>query len=67
MRIRLIFDDWRKKGESVFSTEEGIKLFSGDFYSGTTFNGKIQLDRLQEEKIRKAINEGYQPVFWITK
>lgn len=67
MKIKMIFDDWRKNGRSVYSVEECLKLSSGDFHSGTTFNGKIQLDRLQEEEIRKAINEGYQPVFWITE
>lgn len=66
MKIKMVFDDWRKKGESVSSTEECIKLSSGDFHSGTTFNGKIHLNKAQEEELKMAIEDGYNPVFWIT-
>lgn len=66
MKIKLIFDDWRKEGRSVYSVEECLKLSSGDFHSGTTFIGKIHLDKSQEEELKMAIEDGYNPVFWIT-
>lgn len=66
MQIKLIFDDWRKNGRSVYSVEECFKLSSGDFHSGTTFKDKIKLNKDKEEELCKVINDGYQPVFWIT-
>lgn len=67
MKIKMVFDDWRKKGRSVYSVEECLKLSSGDFHSGTTFNGKINLGESQKEELKRAIEDGYNPVFWITE
>ena len=66
MKIKLVFLDWKMKGESVYSTEVGNELSKGDFHSGTTFMGEIKLDLEQESEIRKAIMLGYQPCFWIS-
>jgi len=65
MKIKLVFYDWNLNGKSVYNTEEGIELSSGDFHSGTTFRGEINLDSDQEEEIRKAILLGYQPCFLV--
>ncbi len=65
LKIKLVFDDWRKQGESVYSTEEGFELSWGDFHSGTTFDGNIALDSEQSIELEKAIKDGYTPVFWV--
>jgi len=63
MRVKLVFDDWKKQGNSVYNTEKGVELSSGDFHGGTTFNGEIHLDGEQEEKLRVALMAGYTPSF----
>ena len=65
MKIKLVFDDWRTCGKSVYNTEEGVELSSGDFHSGTTFEGEIVLDAEQEEELKKRLGDRYQPVFWV--
>jgi len=67
MKIKLVFEDWQKNGESVYSTANGIDLTLGDFHSGTTFNGEIELTKDQEEELNDAMAKGYYPVFWVTK
>lgn len=68
MKIDLVFYDWIKKGgKSVYSTIEGIHLSTGDFHSGSTFAGQILLDSEQEAELLQALDEGYEPVFWIMK
>jgi len=63
MKVKLIFDDWKLKGYSVYNTEVGIELSTGDFHSGTTFNGDIHLDSEQAEELRIAFMAGYTPSF----
>ena len=65
MKIKLIFMDWRKKGNSIYSTEEGWGLSMGEFHGGTTFEGTIKLDKEQTIELNRAIEVGYQPCFWI--
>jgi hypothetical protein len=65
MKIKLIFDDWKKQGKSVYNTEKGIELSNGDFHSGTTFDGIIELNQEQHEELKQALEEFYNPVFWI--
>ena len=67
MKIKLVFQDWRKEGKSVYATPEGINLAMGAFHGGSTFDGEINLGNWEEKELRKAIEEGYQPVFWVTK
>ena len=67
MKIKLVFDDWRKKGKSIYNTSEGIALSNHGFHSGSTFDGEINLGNWEEKELRKAIEEGYQPVFWVTQ
>ena len=45
MKIKLIFHDWVKNGESVYDTEDGIELSLSDFHSGTVFYREIRLDK----------------------
>lgn len=65
--IKLVFDDWKKNGKSIYSTQKGVDLSAGDFHSGTTFKGEIHLNPEQEKEFKKALKQGYQPAFWITK
>jgi len=66
MKIKLIFNDWQKTGKSVYYSSEGIELSKGDFHSGTTFDGMINLDAWQEKEFRETLEKGYQPVFWVS-
>ena len=63
MKVKLVFEDWKKRGYSIYNTEKGIELSSGDFHSGTTFNGEIHLDGEQIEELKRAFYDGYTPSF----
>jgi len=65
MKIKLVFADWCKEGDSVYSTEKGIELSAGCFHSGSTFDGEIELDKFDELELRSSIQYGYEPVFWV--
>ncbi len=67
MKIKLVFDDWRKSGKSVYNAEKGVSLSSGDFHSGSTFTGEIHLDDEQYVEFLEALNDGFNPVFIIYK
>ena len=64
MKVKLVFD-WRKIGEadSIYSTELGIALSSGDLHSGTVFDAELILDKETEMDIRLAFQTGAYPVF----
>ena len=66
MKIKLVFDDWQKKGISVYCTTDGVELSFGNFHSGTTFDGEIELTKEDEEELSEAIKKGYQPIFWVS-
>ncbi len=65
VQVKLAFLDWRKKGESVYNTPEGLELSTGDFHSGTTFSGEIHLPPEEARELKEAIRAGYQPCFWL--
>jgi len=68
MKINLVFDDWIGKDmKSVYNTINGTHLSIGNFHSGTTFSGQILLDSEQEDELLQALDEGYRPVFWISR
>jgi hypothetical protein len=67
MKVKLVFLHWQQKGRSIYNTERGNDLSMGDFHSGTTFEGEIELDEEQEVELFKAIQAGFQPCFWIAK
>ena len=66
MKINLVFDTWRVWGRDIYGTMEYIELSSGQFHSGTTFHGTIELDDGDAEELRKAMDDGYRPTFWIS-
>ncbi len=63
MKIKLVFDDWKLKGKSIYNTETGIELSSGDFHSGTTFDGDIWGQPEQMKELQDAMRAGYTPSF----
>ena len=65
MKIRLVFDDWKKDYKSVYSTEKGVDLSMGPFHSGTIFEGEIDLHSSEEEELAKAMEAGFVPHFYI--
>ncbi len=67
MRIKLVFEDWQKRGISIYNAEEGVELSMGLFHSGTTFDGEIYFNSEDQAEFEEALNKGYQPTFWIAK
>jgi len=69
LKVKLVFYDWLKTGKSIYiePSEDGCGLSMGDFHSGSTFDGKIELDADQEKEFEEAIAKGYQPCFWVGK
>lgn len=67
MKIKLVFKDWHQKGKSIYANKEFFELSKHDFHSGTTFEGRIDLDAWQEKELQDAVEKGYQPVFWVAK
>jgi hypothetical protein len=66
VKVELVFDDWRdKSGRSVYGTNYELSL--SDFHSGTIFQGEIDLDEESERKLTQALEQGFVPVFYITK
>lgn len=66
MKIQLVFQDWLNKNhESIYNTEKGIELSSGDFHSGAVFEATINCD--DELELQNALNKGYRPVFYVVK
>ena len=63
MKIKLVFDDWKLKGKSIYNTQMGMALSTGDFHSGTTFDGIITLDQEQHEELEQALRDGFTPSF----
>ena len=62
MKIKLVFSDWQKNGQSVYS--EQSELSEGNFHSGTTFDADIDLGT-DEKEFKRALINGYNPVFYV--
>jgi len=67
MKIKLVFDDWKLKGKSIYNTEVGVELSQNDFHSGTTFDGEIHLDLEEEVELTIALMAGYTPSFMMKR
>lgn len=60
----LVFDDWQKLGKSIYATELGLALSTGDLHSGTAFTVDIDLpEDVAREIITAAAEYGAHPVF----
>ena len=66
MKVKLVCDGWEKEGKPVGPSDIRLRLTSGDFHSGTTFDAVIVLDAEQEDELKWAIAQGYRPVFWLS-
>ena len=64
MNIVLVFDDWRFKSKSIYSTEKGVQLSLGDFHSGSSFLADITLSHETAVELTEALMKGYRPVFY---
>lgn len=67
VRAKLIFHDWLRDGRSVYQSEEGVRLSSGQFHSGSTFDGEIVLEAEYAEELLEDFERGYRPAFWLMK
>ena len=66
MKIGLVFLNWLgPDGKSVYNTAKGVNLSIGDFHSGSTFDGNIELDSDQQAELASAIADSFTPVFWV--
>ncbi len=65
MKVSLVFEDRQKIGKSIYDTPEGVDLSCGQFHSGTTFEGEIHLDEASEKEMKKAMANGFTPVWAI--
>lgn len=62
VQVKLVLTDWRKDGRSVYNSRH--ELSNGVFHGGTTFDGGIVVETADEEdELRQALAEGYEPVF----
>lgn len=58
MKVKLVFDDWRQNGnsDSIYDTELGVHLSSGDLHSGTLFDANLKFDELKfDEELENQI------------
>jgi len=66
-RICLVFDDWRQVGNpnSIYNSELGIQLSSGDLHSGTMLEAEISFsdEQIEKEIIEACEGHGAYPVF----
>ena len=67
MKIKLVFDDWKKDNKSIYSTEEGVDLSMGNFHPGTTFNGEIDLDEWDEKELTEVLKGKCVPHFYVVQ
>ena len=66
MRLALVFDDWRSLLDygSIYATELGLRLSSGDLHSGTTWHVEANLPEDLAAELRAAyVEHGAYAVF----
>lgn len=63
VRVDLVLTDWLKDGNSVYHDAD-LGITHGVFHAGTTFRGGIVVETAdQEDDLRQALADGYEPVF----
>lgn len=67
VKVKIVFEDWKDQEtrRSIYNTKEGIELSMGDFHSGTTFDGTMEFSEGEVKELKRAIKDGYHPVFTI--
>jgi hypothetical protein len=63
IKCKIIFDDWRIGGKSVYSTRDGCELSLGSLHSGTTFDCKVKFGDDEKATIEEAKKKGINPTF----
>ena len=62
VKIKLVFDDWQdKQCKSVYSTKYELTL--GNFHSGSTWHGEIDIEESDLREIKRSISEGNRAIF----
>jgi hypothetical protein len=65
MKVKVIFEDWKQEGRSIYDTNKGINLSMGSLHSGSTWEGEINFDPdTEKEMINKG---GFRAIFEIVE
>lgn len=62
VQVDLVLTDWLKDGRSVYHDAD-VDVTNGVFHAGSTFDGAIVMTAEQEQELRQALADGYEPVF----
>ena len=62
--IRLVFEDWRHAGKSIYATLQDVGLSMGALHSGSTFPATIELDEDDAEILKAALSADTHPAFY---
>jgi hypothetical protein len=66
MKATLVFNDWQRRGTSIYQTEDGLRLSTGDLHSGTTFRVEVTgLPADSEAELQDAARTAAHAVFLI--
>lgn len=77
MKIKLVFLDAQDISKPYYKNQEShlelchhellMKLTTGDFHSGSTFDANIFLDEEQENQLKDFLDNNLNPIFYIPK
>jgi hypothetical protein len=63
VQVKLVLTDWQKDGQSIYH-DPNVDVANGVFHAGSTFDGGIVVETAeQKDELRRALAEGYEPVF----
>ncbi len=65
MKVWLVFEDWKRKGKSVYEKPEGEGLTLGPFHHSTSWRAELEMEEGVAEDLKEAIKNGFTPVFAI--
>jgi len=65
MKIKVIFEDWKENGKSIYSTEKGVELSMGSLHSGSCWEGEIDFDPDTELELKERGK--YRAIFEIVE
>ena len=69
MKVKLVFHDWLDPmtGKSIYQTEAGVELSTGNLHSGTTFDAHVQFSVDDMAFIDEGLKIGAVPVFYVVE
>ena len=66
MNCLMVFNDWQRRGRSIYGTDLGLELSAGDLHSGTTWRVAVDLPADIAAEIERAYREhNVCPVFCV--